>query len=392
MGMPPFPGHELEKSLGKTLSAAGTALAGAFDRLLKVWTSRITAESEAAAEEIRADAKFKGDLERAKTLAEEKRRQQLIDAEHQRQLALRGLGRTVSEIARGQQSVEWIAQESIEVLENDPDRNDARTPDDDWLTQFFKYASEVTEQQVLKVLARALADAAIKTRPLISPKTLDTLRFFEPYTYNMFDFGAKYLALFGAVPIGYFEDHHPSAGTDTPFDLQLMVEMGLIALQKQKFLLVDVGDVTLVFTYKNNDRFEFEAITLTHVGKQLAGLIDPAFRALASSTSYNGLTSSHELWKFQKRLGISEQEVGRLTQSLISVMSNTWSIEIQCFAKASEGKKIPIFKTERKTVSDPFRLGPVDFPNSVSEENQSLVRYIIAEFHNFDENQLPYIS
>jgi hypothetical protein len=171
-----------------------------------------------------------------------------------------------------------------------------------------------------------------------------------------------------------------------------MVEMGLIVLQKQKFFLVDIGEVTFVFTYKNNDRFEFETITLTHVGKQIAGFIDPTFRALASSTSYNGLTSSHELWKFQKRLGISEKEVERLTQSLISVMSNTWSIEIQCFAKNAEGTKIPVFKCERQAVSDPFNLGPADLPTSVSEEIHSLVRYIVAEFQNFDENQLPYIS
>ena len=358
------------------------------------------APPEAAADEILVNAKHKGELRRSQLSREAARKEELIEREHRRNLQAledelelrrglmaRGFERIASEVEAGQRSVEWVAEEAVRILASDPANQRARPLDDDWLMRFCKYASEVDEQTILAVLARALADASIRGRPLISPRALDTVRFFEPHTKKMFDYAGRHIALFSAVPSHYFE-RDPKA-KEYELNLPLLVEMGLLKYERSRVFSFNIGEIFFSFTFKPGANFEFDAIKLTQIGSELYGLSYPAAREL-QSIGGKPLPDAR-VWPLQTKFAISEKEVAFLAISLIQEMCDQGGLRT-CVLHRSMPANRTIYDAERPQANLPFAI---ELPSDIEfaeAANKTLVEVFLKEFRDFDQHQLPALS
>lgn len=304
---------------------------------------------------------------------------------HARQrLRARGVHRTTAQIEYEQANIEEIIVGAGQTLEDDAD-GPSRVPEEDWLMRFFNYAAEVSEEQVMNVLKRALADAAKADRPLTSPRTLDTLRFFQPYTYDMFDYLASQLVLFGGVPATYF-DRDPRA-KENGLDLPLMMEMGLCKVDRVKAFRFCIGLATFSFSFKPAERFEFDLIRLTQVGKEISGLIDADARILHGVGA--GAFTDQRIWTLQRKFGLSGKEAKYLALSLISDICDKFGLRIEIYRAAEGGGNQSIHESHRDSVEQPFNIDVADHCSDLDEENRDLIGVFLDEFKQFDEYELP---
>jgi Protein of unknown function (DUF2806) len=416
--LPKLPGQELERAGAEILTGAGNVLFAAFRRRLEAWLGVTSARYEARAAEIEADSSNK----RISASIEERRDQELREAVHRRHLQLlesalsdatlddlvldgrhlppvsaalshfesreflkRGIGRSFDQITTEQRRVEAIAVEALQLVEADPEGDNPREIDDDWLMNFFKYASEVSEARVRQILLnRALADAAIKCRPIISPRALDTVRFFEKESLCVFKKVARHLSLFGAVPRNYFS--YDQDIRELGQNLDMLNEMGLIRSDKVDFFTLEIGNFIVTFVYGASERFDFDTIKMTKIGRELAGLLDPTTRSLSKAF---GFGSSHlDLWNLQQKLNISEQDVKNVTISLISDICDTWAFDIHVSIRRRD-KPESVYNSYRANARDEIKIEIDPKKYFLDNYNESLVHVILSAFEYFNENQLP---
>jgi len=426
-----------EKSVFKALSAATATLFKSFG----IWTDsaarRFAANNEATAKDI----EHEGKLRRTRRTREEKRAEELRDIEHRQtveaalvstqpvqsknaiELRLRhalqeavslaygsdrqltahtpiydrgdtaefqrlrtaGLARTLDEIISTQERLEQLVIGAGYRLERDADNDKPRDVNDDWLRRFFKYAADVTDEQVMDVLEQALADSAVDERPLASPRALDTLRFFQRRTVNMFRYLSRHIIVFGAVPAAYF-DRDPEGKM---LDLALMMEMGLCKFDRTRSFRFSVGMLTFNFTFKPGERAEHDLIRLTHVGKEIAGLMDSDTRVLQKVSA--GCIPNEETWRLQQKFGLSQQTARNLALSLIMDVCDQPGLRVEVY-RAKNGTNHSVQERHRESAREPFGLDVAANLDGLNDLNRQLVQVLVEEFNNFDEVELPVLN
>lgn len=384
-----IPGTQLEKAAGEITSEAGKTLIGAIRRRLDAAVAVRSASDEAKAEEIHRDIAHEGEIRRRRDLEEERRHQERKEIAHRvelTELARRGMHRIEEQIIDEQRRLEWIASRSLGIADSDPDRDNAREIPDDWLKRFFKYAADVDEGTILEVLAQCLAAAAIRSRPILSPKALDTLRFFDLRSYHMFAFSVGAMAPFEYLPADMLESEAAKFSVD--LDLALMVELGLLKENRQKFATFNIADMVCTFSYDSGVNSEFRVYQLTYVGRSIADLMDQ--RAARLSKARNSGAASEELIKLQMSLGLNADLVKSLARYLIAQMADTGDcdITVRSVSRGSEGES---FSARRSLPIDEFPLAPMQSLDFVDANTKELARFFLTEFEDFNRNQLPYL-
>ena len=100
------------------------------------------AKKNASAEAVRIAIETKTTVDRAETLAAQRRKQELDDLDHAG-LVQRRLMRLSHELLRQQENFEAIALRSLEIIENDPLSDKPRAIEDDWMFRFARLSEEV---------------------------------------------------------------------------------------------------------------------------------------------------------------------------------------------------------------------------------------------------------
>lgn len=388
------PGQALEKAAGEVATDAGKTLIGAFRKRLDAWSAVRSAHDEAMAEEIKKDIAQTGDMKRQNTSHEERRRQELREVEHQVQvheLWLRGAQRLGEQVIDEQKRVEWVGGRAIEIANADPDRDKSRDIPDDWLKRFFKYVSEVDDEDILELLARCLADAAFPRRTILSPKALDTLRFFEHSSYEMFKFCAMTITPTEACPADFLENRAKKLNLSfggREFDLALMIELGLVKEDRRKHFSLRLGQAFVTFSYDAGVNHEFRVFQLTYVGRSIAALIDKRLGRL--ETHLRALDTSSDVVSLQQSAGLDEEMARSLGRCLVSQLADTSPTDIN--VKSYEGRaREDIFSSTRKAISDEFDVAR-GLRHAFGDEYTRQLSETLAEvFDDFDKNQLPYL-
>jgi hypothetical protein len=409
-----LPGQAMEKAAAEVTTAAGKEITAAFGRRLRAALGRGSARDEALALEDQRNIYFEGEQKRIAISNKARRDQEVLDTINDYRIqALTAVGdqmlyeggslrfpssnpvdRDELMIAVGQAFDEMRTElrrsdltsiEALRLAEADPESDSARPIDDDWLMNFFKYARDVSEPQVRHVLSRALADAAIPHRPVISPRALDTARFFDADSFAIFNAVARHLSLFGAIPRNYFEVDQ-SLKKSLGIHLDMLNEMGLIRTDKTKSYTIEIGDVIITFVYGVSEQFEFSTVKLTKIGREIAGLWDSTIRRMYEALAFG--KSQLELWHIQQKLGISEQDVKNITLSLISDIGDTWALNIKAYMRRRD-EPDAIYGYYRGNDRDEIKL-KIDVQKYLSDaSNEKLVQTMVDEFDHFNEYTLP---
>lgn len=372
------PGTKLEGAVANVAEDAGKTLVGAVRTRLSAWADRKAAADLAEAEQIRLNAAAAGERERQRNAVVDRRQFEIEEVEHRLALIERARGRVLDEIAHTQAVIEYVGDRAFTLNAADPEKGEERIIEDDWLRRFYRYVAEVDERTVLEVFARALSDAAIRTRPLLSPRALDTLRFFEPHTKAMFEMCADSIGAFEALPRGFLENRAAAAGRE--LDLPLLMEMGLLKYEKQSHYLVIIGGFRLHFYFAPSSREQVELVKLTHVGRSIAGLFRPEFRRLGDPLSFSG--SADELLALQATLSLTHEMARSLGKSLVAMLSNMEEVELLVTVAGTER-----LKGRKLSYHDPFGLGPSLDLSGMSDRAQALVTCLLEEFVAFDTDQ-----
>jgi hypothetical protein len=371
------PGTKIEGAVANVAEDAGKTLVGAVRTRLSAWADRKAAVDLAEAEQIRLDVAAEGERKRNRTAIADRRQFELEEIEHRRALIERARGRVLDEIAHQQAAIEYVGDRAFTLNAADPEKSEERVIEDDWLRRFYRYAAEVDERTILEIFAQALSDAAIRTKPLLSPRALDTLRFFEPHTKTMFETCAQAVGAFEALPRGFLENHAGRLGRD--LDLSLLLEMGLLKYEKQSHYLVIIGGFRLHFYFGPAKRDEFELVRLTHVGRSIAGLFSPELRRLGDPLSFPG--SGEDLLALQESLALGPETALSLGKSLVAMLSNVEEVE---FLASVDGRDR--LKGAKTRYHDPFGLVPMDL-SGLSDQARALVSCLLEEFGDYDSGQ-----
>lgn len=375
----PIPGAKLEGALANVAEDGGKTLTSALRTILSAWADKKAAVNVATAEQIKLDIADEHQRARERTAIAERRQQEIEELDHRIGLIERARGRVLDEIAHSQKSIEYVAQKAIEYNAADVDANEERDIEQDWLRRFFRYAAEVDEKTVLDIFAKALSDSAIRGRTLLSPRALDTLRFFESYSFEMFRLCASITGMFEAIPSGLLERHAHNVGED--LNLPLMLEMGLIKKDVQKHLSAIIGGFDLSFYYPPANRAQIEVVRLTHVGRSIAGLMSGAHRELIDPVTFEG--SPDALLKLQMALGLSPRVAKDLGKSLVATLADADGIEVQ--VRVCRQQRYRSIKTN---YDDPFGVTDAIDLSGLSDEARALAAIVISELVDFDTNQL----
>lgn len=386
--MPSLPGHELEKAAAEVGSAAGKSLVSGLDRLFQSWIARRASRNEAVADETKKEISHQGERRRLAESIQDRRHQELREVEHRYELQQRVAGRLLAQWEAEQKAVEWVASKAVQLTERDPERDQERELDDDWLRRFFKYVAEVDERQVLEVLAQALSDASIRSKPLISPRALDTLRFFERDTLDMFRFAAVETGMFDMVPQHFLRRRAEEKGRD--FDLGLMVEMGLLKSERNQTLFVPIGDLRLRFSTGVGGNYDFEAIRLTQVGKSIAGLLEAPLKPLLAA--FGGTERLVDVWEMQRKAGIEQGAVRKLATQIVSEIYAVDNLDIAALVTSGPMPELVFDCRRKRALLDPFRLGGLSTVDGLAEDNRAAVAEFVDVFEDFDDNTLPTIT
>lgn len=385
--MPPeihIPGTQLEKAAGETISGAGKVLIKVMGEFFDRWTVRGNVQAKAEADEIAKDIAFEGDLRRARRLREARQEFLPVDAEEAPKLVQQAIGRLKGEWLHEAKAVNEIAQLAIGMANDDPEAESPRVPPDDWLIRFFQYAAKVDDEQLQRVMARVLADASIQSRSVASNRAIDAIRFLDRDTLEAFKFLARDVSLFGSIPAGYYGVRGP----DVPqsLDLSYLTELGFIKYQRTGAIELVIQGVCFGFVYRVGEAFDFDTITLTRVGREVASLLYPEIRKRFASDA-DRLRAPLEI---QTQLGLSEIEVKAWTVSAIQQMADRWGIEIDIDVRVPGAETIRLYTGERKVMAQPFNLGSLPkYRDSIDPSVRSLAAVVFDEFQYFDERQLP---
>ena len=325
------------------------------------------------------DIEHEGQRFRDRKSIEDRRRFELEEIDHQSDLIERALGRKLEEMIDEQGSVDYVGQKAIEYNANDRESLNERSINQDWLRRFFRYVADVDEKTILNVFAEALSEAAIRTRPLLSPRALDTLRFFEPHTHQMFVRCANLVGIFGAVPRSFLERH--ARTTEWELDLPLMIEMGLLKNESQSYLECAVGRVRVTLSFDPSVKDEIAVVRLTSVGRSIVGLLNKTHRLIGDPTNFKGHLV--ELFNLQIELGLNADVAVVMGQTLVSELSSSEMLETQI----SLDRNRVLVKQEKLNYGEGFGV-PLDFYfEDLAQDNSDLASALLKEFQEFDARQ-----
>jgi hypothetical protein len=374
-----IPGSQIERAIANVAEDGGKTLIGALRTRMSAWVDKKAAADVATAEEIRLDIADDGQRARERKAVVERRQYELEEVDHRLALIERARGRVLDEIARTQETIEYVGGRAIEFNAADADSADEREIEEDWLSRFFRYVAEVDEKAILDIFAKALADSAIRTRPLLSPRALDTLRFFEAYSFEMFGFCADLIGTFEAVPRGFLERRAGSEGRE--LDLSLLMEMGLIKYEHQSYYNAIVGGFDLSFYYAPSSREQIELARLTHVGRSIAGLVKPEHRELVNPLAFQG--TREEVLALQLALSLTPGAAKDLGKSIVASLASANAIELQVRVNGQQR-----FMGKKESYDDPFGVTDAVDLEGLPPMARDLARIVIAELVDFDTNQL----
>ena len=381
-----LPGTEIERAAAGELTRAGKTLFGAVAGLFERWTIMGNTEAKARAAQRAKDIAQEGTLRREKELTAARRAAELDEIEYRYQLGQRAFGRLQAGWLRDQENVETVARLGIDFANNDSDGEKERQLDNDWLLRFFQYAATVDEAQLQKVMARALADASIADRPLTSHRAIDTIRFLEASSYKSFQFAARDLTIFGALPVPYFSLRRSAAPSDC--DMSALIELGLVKIERRKSFELSLGSLTFNFTFAPRQTFAFEIILLTQIGREIAALLQPVVRRRFPPTYQN--PDALALWHIQKDLGLNDKLVQAAAIAIVQEASDYWDLACDIFVRTAPNKAHTVYRGTRDAIQKPYAIPDLDFTGQQIDAHLStLAQIVVHEFRYFDERQLP---
>lgn len=291
-----------------------------------------------------------------------------------------GIIRLLYEVERTETRRQYVADKAEEVAEERAADAEARPLSDDWLDRFFRYVADVDEKDVLDTLAKGLAEAATRDKPLLSPRALDALRFFQKDTYDLFSRCSSILSVLGYVPLGFFDDEDYDFG---PVQLEHLLENGLAKIETMNYYALPLGDFLINFSYQADERFNFEIVRLTQIGREIAGLINNELREVPKLLSAGSL--SGHLLHFQLRNGVTDGVVQRVAQALLRTMSDRWSIETTIFLRSDDANK-RVGAAVREKFESPFAIPR---PENIGNGSDRFLDVVLNMFNDFDEYELP---
>lgn len=224
-----MPGQPTEEAVAEVGSEAGKSLVRGFanlaDASLGGWITARRAKAEAARLAIETDARIASE----QALIDARRRDELSEIDHQG-LLRRRLDRMLNELEIEQRNLEAIQRKAIEFAERDPERDEAREIDQDWLFRAADLAQKISDEDVQEFWARAMSSAAIKSTQPLSAAALQTLGLLDKRAaqdFRKFVMISQRLGFFAAI------DEGPPLRQIEPqgIDLISLVDLGLIRHQ-----------------------------------------------------------------------------------------------------------------------------------------------------------------
>jgi len=383
-----LPGSEIEKASANIITLFAQSLKDLIDGYFRRWTISGNLRAEAEAQEEVADIKLRGAVRRARVVSAmglEPTAKGEIDIEA---MMLRAAGRLRSEFLLEQQNVDQIAEEAVRLASGDAHATQPRVIEDDWLLRFFQYAAKVDDAQLRAVMARALADAANADLPLTSARAIDTIRFFDPLSYEGFQFVALELTRWGLVPRAYFEQLRSKAPDG--FDLVPLMELQLIKAERYKSAELQLGPVSFLFTYAPRETFAFELVSLTKIGREIAALLIPHVRE-RFETGPERITSA-ALWEIQQKLGLDVGHVKAIATAIVQEASDTWGLAYDIHLHGPGRQSRTLYCGAREAIDKPFGIPDLtEKLSQISDDRllESCVQMAVNQFQYFDERQLP---
>jgi hypothetical protein len=407
----------------QTFSAAAKIAFGAIARLVNSRTKRWTARDDALSESIKAEIKQAGQIARATEMDaarhnrriaqltyDDDYRKKSAEIDQQSTASLPSLlsddtRRSISSQIRlrsieiGEETAATILLEAEHNWQSDKDGDNTREIRDDWLLNFFKYAADAHDDKIRSIFVQALTDAPINPRPLTSPRTLDTLRFFQPHTFRMFEHLSRHLTIFGGVPSCYFQldpqvreiSSEQKSYLDivyerTPLDMSAMLELGLCKIERPRSYRFAIGEITFSFSYKPGSLFDFEIVRLTQVGKEISGLMDADARVLHKLVDDARLSS--DIFELQSKFDLSAFEARIVASSVVQDLCDRSGVRLELYKRTRTGN-VGIIELHRDAIEDPFGFTvPLEF-GALSARNRDLVEVAISQFTKFDAEELP---
>jgi hypothetical protein len=291
-----------------------------------------------------------------------------------------GIIRLLYEVERTETRRQYVADKAEEVAEERAAGAEARPLSDDWLDRFFRYVADVDEKDVLDTLAKGLAEAATRDKPILSPRALDALRFFQKDIYDLFSRCSSILSVLGYVPLGFFDDEDYDFG---PVQLEHLLENGLAKIETMNYYALPLGDFLINFSYQADERFNFEIVRLTQIGREIAELINNELREVPKLLSAGSLPG--HLLHFQLRNGVADEVFRRVAQALLRTMSDRWSIETTIFLRSDDANK-RVGEAVREKFESPFAIPR---PENIGNGSDRFLDVVLNMFNDFDEYELP---
>jgi hypothetical protein len=214
----------LEKAAAKVATKAGKSAVRGIASVAGALAAEWLAKKNASAEAVRIAIETKTTVDRAETLAAQRRKQELDDLDHAG-LVQRRLMRLSHELLRQQENFEAIALRSLEIIENDPLSDKPRAIEDDWMFRFARLSEEVSDIHLRELWARILSSAAIDGKRKVSPAALQIMSLIDAKTTADFrkfcDVASTFTFFTGYDRIYEIEPQD--------IDLENLVELGLVA-------------------------------------------------------------------------------------------------------------------------------------------------------------------
>jgi hypothetical protein len=266
------PGSELEKAAAGVGREAGKSIVRGIANLFGAGFAKWIAQNEATAEAARLAIETQAAIDRSRVLTAEHRKQQLEEIDHHavKLLAEQRLKRLVVEMAREQANFEAIATRSLQLIEHDPQSDNARDIDDDWMFKFARYAQDVSDKQIQELWARILSSAAIEGAQRLSPAALQTVSLIDGASATDFEKFCSVIATFEVYPAHRAPLEHEAQN----INLGNLVELGLIV--ERNLTRYSFQDFDVLFGPADNKikmSFSHPHFVLTQRGVQIASVV-----------------------------------------------------------------------------------------------------------------------
>lgn len=383
--MAEFPEEYSEKTGAELVSNAGNILINAIKRIVNSYAASISVERETFAIEYQKNKSAEGKMERKNKEIEQRRIQENREIDHKLELALRyrATERILGNAIKEQLRIEHIRDSAIEEIEKDPDNAFARDIDDDWLGKFFKYAAEVTNEQVVYAFTKALSNAAINTKQRISTRSLDLLRFFNKKSFDDLLYTASKIAVYG-----YCNEEFLS-NLNKDLDLELLIEMDVLKYTSNYHAEVQIGAYNINFSYGIGTINRFDAIKLTKSGREIVYLFNKEIETLENLK--HNWQDVNEYWLLQKKIGIDQKEIEILANRVLSEIWDCNYIGIS-IKKGHNGIAKEIARRSRVDRQEEFNIKTNEYIQENDAAGFELFDIIIDCFERFDKETLPVIG